>query len=618
MLGGKVQDQPGTDEKPAGADPSSGIFVYKPRIKTDYTVYRSVDSRYVTEYEQNGIRRPNTKPEKGASNGQGHTDVHWMGVYTSQEPTTAIGEAGNGTPGAMFEVKIPGQIKLVPYTAEDRGSENQTNYKGIWRALRDAGLVSGPEPSESALQGSGFIDSLAEHDIILLNRYDDKTTGEWTRSESIIPWKLGEKVTKDNLKVAELPVKQGEIRKMEWARGEIDEGSSLWQKAVKKNEDDSRDLEQFAECPTGRLRLGIASDACALAELDWDEVHRKAKVIIDKVLQDNPELKQRPKEAVTDEIKLKSTFNKTVKPEVERVSGGISVASSAFGAAAWAAGLATVFTDRNADTLDKVTALTAIVPGIGQATGIVNGIAKHNAEAIAVNSVAAAALLASQSIPLVGEITDVAFAGYAAAQGVAIILDSLHLGEPEATSVPHVRPVSQGNAKMGWLTPYDDRIVGLRPLPGYRTQQLGIVAENDEGVPLREFSGVLSDPALTPVFERFAFFQAGAPLPAFCKVQTKFEPQGDHTWQQQWFTCTFPQPVLVTKSHPVAIRTAYMTSAYICTNKDDPNDCCPDNPKVAALLGPNRANGPEAALFGSASWKDCGDWLALPYYVRAL
>ncbi|MCU4949035.1 hypothetical protein OCF15_28910 [Bacillus cereus] len=57
--------------------------------------------------------------------------------------------------------------------------------------------------------------------------------------------------------------------------------------------------------------------------------------------------------------------------------------------------MASPFSNNNADALDKIAAVTSIIPGVGQVVGIVNGIDKKDGEAIAINSIALTALVAA-------------------------------------------------------------------------------------------------------------------------------------------------------------------------------------------------------------------------------
>lgn len=339
-----------------------------------------------------GIRRP------GGS--AGNDDPNWKAFYLAETPNHAaeytIGEDGMSA-GAVVEVTLPEDITLATvHMAKGEGESADKFEERRMRRIKDEFGIGANDP---------LMDSLAERNIVL--KLDEGNgTG---RSELVVPWKLAERGTAK----AAYTFKRG-------AKG-VDEAYALINAAL--------------NCSAAATRAKRAASRCV--NVDWEKVRTEAKETAKKVGQDTEHVKSLPERKPQGLSKAEvHTVAERSRAKVGEVSG-TRVAAGAFGVGAWAYGMATTFSAKNATTLDKVAATTAIVPGVGNALGIADGIQHRDPEAVAVNAIALAALVAAQAVPVVGELVDTALL---AEQIVEVFVDVFQRATATPPPAPSLAP----------------------------------------------------------------------------------------------------------------------------------------------------------------------------------
>jgi hypothetical protein len=437
------------------------------------------------------------------------------------------------------------------------------------------------------------VEQLGKHNVVL--RCPDAET----ETETIIPWNIAKE--KGSLTSKEVKVWSDKDHKF-LSKGQRDAFNS-WEDTIK--------ALQEAACSSHYAERSYYAGGpdCSLVNINWKHVNEKAKKAVRHVLDKNPNLKNRSKEKVVDQRTLQELF-KTIQPKVReatKIKSGVGVITDIAGAAAWAAGMAQTFSNENVTDLDKAIAVTGIVPGLGQILGIINGIGPHHAETVALNSVALAAVTASQSIPLIGKLTDVVSAGYAIVQGVVAILELLPWGRPR-TDIPQFNPLTRNHVTIGWLSQYDQRIIALGPSPGPRTQflvvQVDKKAPEDYTFPIVEFRGTVSDDQravnrkLEADFSRIDVFQNGRAVPVRCTEQSEDQRANIRAA----VVCQPVWPITVSRTRPLIIRFAYYTSNNTCTR----DGCFPQDPAVAVRAGPPSKLQDDRTVL-STNWKPAAD-----------
>ncbi|WP_081347019.1 RICIN domain-containing protein [Mycobacteroides chelonae] len=101
----------------------------------------------------------------------------------------------------------------------------------------------------------------------------------------------------------------------------------------------------------------------------------------------------------------------------------------AVGYYAWLKGLVSAFAG-DADALSKAAAVTGIVPVVGDFMGILDGAVHGNWEELALSGVGLLVVLASQAVPVVGEVLDVALGVYLVATELAEVVKEISAGLP--------------------------------------------------------------------------------------------------------------------------------------------------------------------------------------------
>lgn len=295
----------------------------------------------------------------------GNHDPNWKGLYLAETTGHAAGySTDEKAAGGVVRVTLAEEVNIATVHLAQRENENSEAFQKRQLAfVKDEFGVPDDKP---------LIDALGEKNTVLKIANDGSEN-----SEFIVPWKLAERGTAES--VVEF-------------RGK----NSLMDAAIY--------AAAPANClaPTGRAKR--SADRCL--PVDWDKAEEKAKATAKKIAQDPEHLEQLPKRSPKGPTwgEAHSTAELT-HAKVRSVSGA-HVAASAAGVGTWVYGLAKTFSDKDATTLDKAAVTAAVVPGLGQALGIADGIQHGDPEAIAVNAVALAALAAAQVVPVVGEVVD--------------------------------------------------------------------------------------------------------------------------------------------------------------------------------------------------------------------
>ncbi|PSJ28985.1 hypothetical protein B7P34_09395 [Streptosporangium nondiastaticum] len=297
----------------------------------------------------------------------GNHDPNWKGLYLAETTGHAAGystnEAGTAA-GGVVRVTLPDEVNVATVHLAHRADETDDAF--LDRQLKFV------KDEFGVPAGKPLMDALGEKNTVL--KIADDGTGQ---SEFIVPWKMAERAKAE--KAVEFRGKNSAM------------DAAIYAAAP-------------ANClaPTGRVKR--SADRCL--PVDWDKVEEKAKATAKKVAQDAEHVERLPKRSPKGPTwgEAHSTAELT-HAKVREVSGA-HVAASAAGVGTWVYGMAKTFSDKNATTLDKVAVTGAVVPGLGQALGIADGIQHGDPEAIAVNAVALAALAAAQVVPVVGEVVD--------------------------------------------------------------------------------------------------------------------------------------------------------------------------------------------------------------------
>ncbi|WP_371648221.1 MULTISPECIES: hypothetical protein [unclassified Streptomyces] len=325
-----------------------------------------------------GIKRP--------EGDAGNHIADWKGFYIAETVNHAAGYAIKGKrAGGIVKVTLPVDITIATVNIKKNPGELTDDFKArqVKRIKDEFGI-----PADAPM-----MDSLAK-DRIVLKLPEESEFGGF---EYVVPWKLAERGTA--------------TKEREFApRNEgVDEAYAL------SNAAPAVAAEGCAP-PTARAKRS----ASRCADLDWETVRDEAKKTVGEVVQDTEHLASLPERTLQGLSKAEAhTVAVRTQAKLGTMSG-VRTAAEAAGVAAWAYGMGVAFTDQRATTLDKVAATTAIVPGVGNALGIADGIEHHDPEAVAANAVALAALVAAQAVPVVGELVDTALL---AEQIVDVVID---------------------------------------------------------------------------------------------------------------------------------------------------------------------------------------------------
>ncbi|MFH0518513.1 hypothetical protein ACHBTE_15200 [Streptomyces sp. M41] len=178
-----------------------------------------------------------------------------------------------------------------------------------------------------------------------------------------------------------------------------------------------------------RSKRSTSTDSgCGIVE--WDKVRERAKQTVTDVLTDAEHTKSLPQR--NSEGLGQEELTRVVEQTKAKITArnGAHISAGAAGVALWAAGMAQTFSDQNATTLDKVSVTMSVVPGIGQALGIADGVQHRDAETIAVNAISLAALVAAQAIPVVGELVDTAILVEQLVEAISGLFPHFRTGPP--------------------------------------------------------------------------------------------------------------------------------------------------------------------------------------------
>ncbi|MGK5732515.1 ADP-ribosylating toxin [Streptomyces sp. URMC 124] len=329
----------------------------------------------------------------------GNHDPDWKGLYLAETTGHAAGystnEAGTAA-GGVVRVTLPEEVDVA--TVHLAHKANETGEEFLKRQLQFVKSEFGV-PEDKPL-----MDALGEKNTVL--KIADDGTGQ---SELIVPWKVAER---------------GKAEKAVEFRGK---NSAL-------------DAAIYAAAPANCLapagssgRAKRAADRCL--PVDWDEVEVKAKATAKKVARDAGHVERLPQRKPKGPTWSEAHATAELTHAKVREVSGTHVAATAAGVGTWVYGMAKTFSDKDATTLDKVAVTGAVVPGLGQALGIADGIRHGDPEAVAVNAVALAALAAAQVVPVVGEVVDAALL---AEQLVEVLVDVFRTATADPPPAPRL------------------------------------------------------------------------------------------------------------------------------------------------------------------------------------
>ncbi|MFC5720489.1 hypothetical protein ACFP1Z_09985 [Streptomyces gamaensis] len=326
----------------------------------------------------------------------GNNDPNWKGLYLAESINHAAGYSINDDAtqaGGVVEVTLPHEVTVAEVTLAQREGEAEETY--LARQLTFIKEKLDVKPGEQ------LMDTLGQRNTVI--KMNDGTG----RNEIIVPWNMA----KDGKATSALKFRAG----------------------LKGVADASVYAAQAESCGTGGTRVRRSASWCQA--VDWQQVKEKAKATVKKVTEDKAHMDSLPERSRTGLSRPEAVaVAERTHAKVREVSG-THVAAGAFGVGTWAYGMARTFSDKNATPLDKAAATTAIVPGVGQALGIADGVQNHDPEAIAVNAVALAALVASQAVPVVGEIVDVALLADAVVETLIDIFERAKADPPPPPSL---------------------------------------------------------------------------------------------------------------------------------------------------------------------------------------
>ncbi|WP_040322835.1 hypothetical protein [Austwickia chelonae] len=214
--------------------------------------------------------------------------------------------------------------------------------------------------------------------------------------------------------------------------------------------------------------------------------------------------------------------------------------------------VAQAFTDPKADALTKTAATLSVVPGLGQALGIADGIKHENTEEIVVQSISLAGLLAAQAIPVVGEAVDFGLLVY---QLVETIVDlATHLSSaaanPPTEATDSVRPAVSLGLRAGWKTEEDAKLHIGSPY-GMKFQRIVLSAEEGKEIPFVRAAVAVDSKFLKINGPRSFVVQNGIKTPMAC-----FETEGNLAF------CRPSRPIFLSSSSPATLHLSYVTNEH--------------------------------------------------------
>ncbi|MCD9146067.1 hypothetical protein LUZ16_29210 [Streptomyces albireticuli] len=566
-------------------------------------VYRGVSPAEFIYLEGNKFSRAQSPT-------QGNDDPQWKALYTGSDANVSSRNITDN-PGGVVKIEYPSDWKVLEITSTTP-SQKWHNDMGeawpVWRAVKKwaaSNQVDLPDVTASNIDDYLLLDELGKKKIIL-----KKPIGEDDVSshEFIIPWKMAETV----------------------AQNKIDSTSDPAAKFFTPDDLDSTTKQPKDQAAVRRILKkwdaysckGGASATFGVASLCGINV-AAYKADIEKLIKDVYEdpnfsdLKNRTGGPQKDKDTLKGYYER-LKPKVETLrplKAGVSSAVGAAGAISWAIGVADAFTSENVSSFDKAAAVTAIVPGLGECVGIANAIDKRDPEGLIINTISMAALMASAAVPVLAPIGVALDAGLAAAQGVATVLEYLEIGQPARTPLLVSSPKTHKGVTAAWVG--SERIIAHRPRPGMRQHIFSVSIDSSKPeytAPLIEVAGVRADGKLDPSPEWIRIRQNHYPIPF------RFEKlSGDSPYA---FRCVLLRPTTITRTEPVYVTFAYMTSDMTCrTGESDPNKACsPNNPAIAVRFGSLVKNEDErsvlAVTWPGPSIRPETNWIKLPYSIH--
>lgn len=517
-----------------------------------------------------GIKRPD-----GSA---GNFDNDWKGFYVADQQRGAIGyatvsdEYANAAmakgdysayekAGALLQVDFSGPVTVVEVNSEAEAAEIK-NALGL-----DANKPLIDQMGDPAIIQSKWPDSK----LVVLKREVETLPGTF---EIIIPWNLAESGN---------PVAVERFDKLKYG------------------EDARQSFDSMLNCGS-RLASSRAFPRDRICGLNWSNIREKAlskakSVTSDRTFIDS--LPERGESRPASRNNIETIYESSANHSAFR--GGSEVIHKA-SLVLWSANLAEILTSNSSSTLDKITVVVAVVPGIGDVFSLADSIENDNVEGIITSSIALAAFTVAQAVPVVGELVDLALLTEAAISAlVNVISNYIQSTQRPAVTLPGaISPVTVNGITLKWRSEADQTI-SLLPTYGRKVQILDISAEQGKSAPLVAIVGHQNDGYFNLEPDRVIIIQDDR----ITTVNTSLV-------SQKSTYIAFPtSPITVSYERPVSVRLSYTTH-----NTDNQTIRAPF---INIAIGNNGQSAPPAPLDVPQGVNDLLDknfWVSTRFYVH--
>lgn len=518
----------------------------------------------------NGIKRP--------SGSAGNFDDDWKGFYVADQQRGAIGYATVSNEfaetaiakgdysvyhkaGALLQVDFPGPITVLEVNSE-------ADAIGIKKAL---GLNEN-KPLIDQLGDPVIIkEKWPNSKLVVLKREVETLPGTF---EIIIPWNLAE---------SGKPIVVERFDKLKFG------------------EDARQTLDSKLSCglKSSYLKSYAGDRICGL---NWGNIREnsidKAKSLTsDKEFLDL--LPERSTSRPASKHEIEHTFESSRKHSALNGAGeAIDKASLLL----WASNMAQVLTDNSSTSLDKVTAIVGIVPGIGDVFSLADSVEHDDVEGVVTSSIALAGFVASQAVPVVGELVDLALLTKTVVSSITTLISNYiqSTQRPAVTLPSAIAPVTVNGVTVRWRTK-EDQTITLPPNYGRKVQILDISAEKGKSVPLIAIVGHQNDGYFNIEPDRIVIFQDSVITTVNISLVS-----------QNTTYVAFPtSPITVAYGRPVSIRLSYTTH--------NTGDKTITSPVINLALGNDGQTAPPAPLDvpqGVNELLENNIWLSTRFYVN--
>lgn len=522
-----------------------------------------------------GIKRPN-----GSA---GNFDPDWKGFYVADQKRGAIGyatvsdayiEEANSRgdrsayqkAGALLQVDFPGPVTIIEVNSEASAEEIKTSL-GLMADKPLIDQIGDPSVVKSKWPGSR---------LVALKREVETLPGTY---EIIIPWEMAS---------------TGQPKVIE----RFDK--------LKNGEDARQALDSMLNCEehfrTARSVNSRKFSGDKICGINWVDIRDKSKNKVKQVLSDAKFINSLPnrdasKHASAEEIK--NIYESTSRHPI--LEGGHSIIHKA-SLLTWAGNTVEVLKSQSSSSVDKISAIVGIVPGIGDVFYLTDSIENNDVEGIVTSSVALAGFTIAQAVPVVGEVIDAALIAEAVVSAVVnIISNYIQSTQRPAVSLPGaISPVTKNGVTVKWQSEKDQRIV-LSPSFGRKIQILEITAEKGKSAPLVAIVGHQSDGYFNLEPERLIITQDNK----VTTCNTVFVAQ------KSTYIAFPTSPVTITNGRPVMIRISYTTR--------DSEDRTVKSPFINLAIGSvlnKNSVAPYDVPLGISELLENNQWISTRFYVH--